>query len=259
MDSDVQSNNKYPKSVNGIQCIGPCYVAGSTMIHPITLEEIILPYDNFCPVDTNIITDKKTGEKIIDTFDFCNTPTVTQKNKKILDKELRIKILAPTFTFNSTYFLKIYYNIGSLEEGIEWLEHNSADPYKTKERVFNQIMLLYSDNMTIADHRIINFIRDIMLHNISIISKELSQYIDIREDKIVLTRPDTRQIIENGDSKQNLIRSYIKTKFLGDSEISKFFSKFIRYGSEYLKKAQLSNILVESMIDYIVKRIESSF
>ena len=99
-----------------------------------------------------------------------------------------------------------------------------------------------------------------MIQNISTIFSQISKYIDISDDKIVLTRPDeSRQANTFDRSKYNLIKSYIKTRFLGDSEISKFVSKFVRYGSEHLKKTNLSQILVESMIDYIIKRVESSF
>lgn len=258
MDSDEQSNIKYPKSVNNVQCIGPCYAAGSTIIHPVTLEEISLPNSNFCPVDTIIITNPETGEKVVDTIDFCYMPTITQKDKHMLDQEIRKKLLAPTFKFSTTYFLKIYYDIGSLEEGIEWLDNNVMIPFRTRERVFNQMMTLYGDNMSIADHRIINFVRELMIRNIISISQKVSQYIDIRDDKIVLTSPDPNRDIGQNKSKVNLINSYIKTKFLGDSEIGRFVSKFVRYGSEQIKQPNLSQALVERMIEYIIKRIEAS-
>lgn len=258
MNPESDIDIKYPKSVNNVQCIGPCYSAGSTIIHPVTLEEISLPNSNFCPVDTIIVTNPETGEKIIDTIDFCYMPTITQKDKPILNEEIRKKLLAPTFKFSTTYFLKIYYNIGSLEEGITWIDNNTMSPYRTRERIFNQMMLLYGDNLSIADHRLVKFIREIMIINISEIFKHISKFIDIRDDKIILIRPENRQTIDLDRSKINLINSYIKTKFLGDSEISRFVSKFIRYGSEHLKRANLSHVLVESMIDYIIKRIESS-
>ena len=176
----------------------------------------------------------------------------------MLDQEIRKKLLAPTFKFSTTYFLKIYYDIGSLEEGIEWLDNNVMIPFRTRERVFNQMMTLYGDNMSIADHRIISFVRELMVRNITSISQKVSQYIDIRDDKIVLTSPDPNRDIGQDKSKVNLINSYIKTKFLGDSEIGRFVSKFVRYGSEQIKKPNLSQALVERMIEYIIKRIEAS-
>jgi hypothetical protein len=258
MDSNINNTIKHPKSINNIQCIGPCYEAGSVIIHPVTLEEITNPDKNFCPVDNVFITNPKTGERMIEVIDFCYMPTISQKDKMALNDDLRKKLLAPTFKFNSSYFLKIYYNIGSLEEGVEWLEKNSISPFKTRERVFNQIMFVHGDNLSIADHRIVKFIRDIMIYNLPSIFREVSKYIDIRDDKIVLTSPEKRQNVELNKSKISLINSYIKTKFLGESEIGRFVSKFVRYGSEHLKKPDLSTTLVESTIDYIVKRIEAS-
>jgi hypothetical protein len=258
MDSEINNTIKHPKSINNIQCIGPCYEAGSVIIHPVTLEEITNPVNNFCPVDNVFITNPKTGEKMIEVIDFCYMPTISHKDKSILNDDLRKKLLAPTFKFNSSYFLKIYYNIGSLEEGVEWLEKNDISPFKTKERVFNQIMLVHGDNLSIADHRIVKFIRDIMIYNLQSIFRAVAKYIDIRDDKIVLTSPEQKQNEDLDKSKIGLINSYIKTRFLGESEIGRFVSKFVRYGSEHLKKPNLSVILVDSMADYIVKRIETS-
>jgi hypothetical protein len=170
---------------------------------------------------------------------------------------LRQQLIAPTFKFSTNHFLRIYYNIGSLEEGIEWLEKNETSPYRTKERVFNQLMMLYGDNLSIADHRMVKFIREIMIYNLPLIFRAVSKYIEIRDDKIVLTLPENRQHEEGKVNKSQiaLINSYVKTKFLGESEIGRFISKFLRYGVEYLKKPNFSKILVDNMIDYIIQRI----
>ena len=253
---DVGQNLKYPKSINNVQCIGPCYEAGSTIIHPVTLDEITNPNNHFCPVDRIILTNSETGERMVDTIDFCYVPTVKQQSSQLTD-ELKHKLIAPTFVFDTNYFLKIYYDIGSLEDGIAWLDKNSSIPYKTKERIFNQTMVAYGDNLSIADHRLVIFIREIMVHNIQKIYAKVSKYIDTKDGKIVLIPNSANVIVDN--PKEKLITSYIKSKFLGDSEISRFVSKFLRYGSEHLKTRNLSELLVKSMIDYIEKRIESSF
>jgi hypothetical protein len=53
-----------------------------------------------------------------------------------------------------------------------------------------------------------------------------------------------------------LIRSYIKDKFLGSNNIHQFMSKIIRYYKEDLTDRYISELLVNYMIEYIIKRIK---
>jgi hypothetical protein len=260
---DEDNQIKYPKSINNIQCIGPCYEANSIIIHPITLDEFTNDR-NFCPTDSYVINSKK-GEKNIDHTDLCYMPTVSQKDISKVNDMLRQQLIAPTFKFSSNYFLRIYYDIGSLEDGIDWLDKNKESPYRTRERVFNQIMILHGDNLNIVDHRTVNFIRDVMIHNSSQIFKGVYRFIDVDNKKIVLINPDNSNMDNSKDNDSNnkmtkdnigLITSYIKTKFLGESEISRFISKFLRYKPEYMNKPYFSRLIVKNMIEYITRKIE---
>ena len=74
---------KYPKSMNNIQCIGPCYKAGTVIIHPSTLDEITSNV-NFCPIDTTVIHDPTTGERSIEHISACYMPTTMQYDMNMI-------------------------------------------------------------------------------------------------------------------------------------------------------------------------------
>jgi hypothetical protein len=256
MTETNDENNKYPKSINNMQCIGPCYEGDSSIIHPSTLDEL-KHNKNFCPVDVFVDIDKVTGEKTIIQADNCYIPTVTKNDTSKITDMLGQQLISPTFKFSTNYFLRIYYNIGSLEDGIEWLDKNKDSPYRTLERVFNQIMILYGDNLSVVDHKTLDFINKIMLFNLPKIFKAIVKYIEIKDNKITLILPNARKTSYMLDKTHiNIITSYIKEKFLGKSDVSKFVSKFIRYNPNEINKKKLSKILVKYMIDYIIKRIK---
>lgn len=105
----------YPKSINGKQCIGPCYFKGTNMSHPVSLDEIVDATHDFCPVNPYIHVDSKTGKRKIVDFATCYPPTA---RKEHIDE---INLLSPLITFDSEYFIKTYYKLFSLDDILHWL------------------------------------------------------------------------------------------------------------------------------------------
>jgi hypothetical protein len=242
-DSISKIKEKYPISVNAQQCIGPCYYSNTRIIHPLTLDEIAEVDHNFCPVNTFIYTDPKSGKSKLSNIDLCYVPTSRETR---MDDLLRENVIAPQFIFSSEYFVKIYYRINNLEDLLKWLDENRMAPYRTKERVFNNSMVAYGEHLNIVDQRLVQFVNDIMLENLPKIYRHIKKYIAIENDKIKLVDPETI----------NEIRNYIKEKFLGSDNIHQFMSKFIRYYKEDISDRHISYLLVDHMIDYITKRIK---
>lgn len=249
--------SNYPISVNGQQCVGPCYFSGTKIIHPITLDEISGVHQNFCPVNNFIYINPQTGKQTIASYDKCYIPTAKET---IIDEGLREYLMSPLFKFSSDYFIKIYYKIFSLDDLLKWLENNPNDPFKTKERVFNNGMIVYGSQINIIDHRLAKFVDDIMTINLPKIYKGIKTYIKITNDKIQLVyKPKTIIDVTHTKEEIALIRNYIKQQFLGMDNVHNFMTKFIRYYKDVLKEKDLSNKLVDHMIDYIIKKIEASF
>jgi hypothetical protein len=248
----------YPISVNNQHCVGPCYYSNTKIVHPITLDEIKDVEHNFCPVNAFVYVDPITKTSTLSTIDKCYVPT---ENKTEMNDFLRDTVLTPQFHFSSDYFVKIYYKIYNIEDLLRWIDTHNEDPYKTRERVFNNGMAVYGNQITIIDHRIVKFLNEIMINYLPKIYHSIIQYIFIQGDEITLIDPDKNKSIKQ-DSSENIrlhliiIRNYIKERFLGIDNIQQFMSKFIRYYNEEITNNNISNILVNHMIDYIIKRIK---
>lgn len=262
MSTIPNENNKYPISKNGYQCIGPCHAPNTYIIHPNTLDIYISTEQNSCPINSTLYsTHNNPDEKKILHMDVCHDPSILQ-NSLISDIGVTSAqhITTPSLTLGPALFLRNYYDIRSFEEGVDWLDRNMFIPYRTRERVFNQLMIKYGDDFSVADHRIVAFIRDIMLHNLSVIFEGIGKYINIQGDKIVITIPKDGDIKPKLNKKQiHLVELYIKTKFIGESEVNHFISKFLRYKPEDMNKPRFSKIIVHEMIKHVIDRITLTY
>lgn len=248
---DGNRESKYPKSVSGEQCIGPCYEGNRIITHPITLDVLTDP-KNFCPTNPFLKIDPVTNQRNILNYDRCYIPT-QQNNSGTIDLDAQRQLMAPVFKFDSNYFLKVYYNIASFEDTVEWIDKNRNTPYRTTERVFNQTMLLHGDSFSIVDHRLVKYIDYVMNYNMPLIIRDTIGYISVENGDVVLTSPSNKTSYDKEDA--DIIADYIRAKFMGDSNISKFLSKFLRYNFKDLKSPEFTNLLVQRMIEYIQARI----
>lgn len=250
----------YPISLNSQQCVGPCYYSNTKIIHPITLDEIKDVKHSFCPVNTFVYTDPRTKENELFIIDRCAVPTA---HETLMDDMLRSNVIVPEFSFSSNYFVKVYYKISNLEDLLNWLDHHKTDPFKTKERVFNNSMVVYGDQLNIIDHRIVQFVNDLMIEYLPKLYRHLNKYISVKNNSVVLIEPNFSSDIDENKLDNNkldkkhiaLVRTYIKEKFLGSDNINQFMSKMIRYYKEDITDRYISHILVDHMIEYIIKRI----
>jgi hypothetical protein len=299
---------KYPLSINNQQCLTPCYYKNTTVIHPHTLDAVRNIDHSFCPVSAFTMRDPVTKQYSIHTVDRCIAPTARETR---VDELFSESIIVPHFNFSSDFFVKVYYGILSLDDLLMWLDSHKNDPYRTKERVFNNGMIVYGEQLTIIDHRIVHHVNDIMMEKLPKIYKHLKKYITIVDDKIILIDPDNSDNSNNfnknssndfnknssNDFNKNssnvfnknssnvfnknisdkytnkytnkyindfnnlnesvsLIRSYIKSKFLGTDNVTQFMSKFVRYYKAEITERDLSKTLVDNMIEYCIKRIK---
>ena len=109
---------KYPVSKKGHQCVGPCYYPGTGFTHPLYLTYI--KHNNKPHCATNAYSVPGEEDKFIS--DVCLIPTHNEHSKD----DLSLLILSPLVEFNEDYFLKIYYEIYSLEDAINWINSSLA-------------------------------------------------------------------------------------------------------------------------------------
>lgn len=245
---------QYPKTINGKQCIGPCYPKGTLFANPQTLTLHVGETSNVCPINPYIWYDPLSGKKYEHETERCEKPTVVDTGEiGSLD------FIFPTIEFSSDYFIKKYYDIMSLEELIKWLDMADEKPYDTKIRVFDNGIYCFGKEMNIVDYRIVKYVGEIFEHNIPKIYKNIRKYIMITDQNVTLIDPVDRtdKVDELSDDIDTikLIRGYIRSSFLGNDNVHDFLSKFIRYYKSEFDKKNISGILVDHMIDYITKKI----
>ena len=240
-------NEKYPISKNKFQCRGPCYYPGTSITHPQTLSQITYK-EPFCPIDQQIIDDE------IIYLDKCEPPT----NDKMTHFEyIENQMLNPIFEFSPQYFTKIIYKILSLEDFLTWLDENKSLPFRSKERVFNNGVYVFYNDISVIDARLVDFIMEILSENIVIIYRSLEKYIEIKNKNITLAKNQINR--SNSDKKVFKIKmNYLKKKLLTKENIENFLAKFIKFYKDKMKNINLSNHIVFLVTEYIKKKINST-
>jgi hypothetical protein len=239
--------NIYKKSVNGNDCIGPCYKKNTLYYHPITLYPIIVQDTNTCPIKRKY--DNKKNRTIY--HDTCLFP---QENAKNIDEE---NIVISNMIFDYSVFIKIYYNIHTVEELYNWL-NNTEGLYITKKRVFETGINVFNDEINIIDDKLVNIIVYIFKENMDYMYPYIRPYLKIQNDNVFLTEKDTKYKNDSDiDIKTcDILKKYIEDTFISTEEVHKFMVKIIKYKNNILKEEELVKILMEYFVEYIIKKIE---
>lgn len=247
----IFDNDNVQYSVNNRKCIGPCSAPGVQYVHPITLDIIQDEKYTTCPTAPYNIVDEN-GENVTMYHDICSSGFGKEKHASHFSN-----YVTPQIDFDPKYFLKTYYGLTSFDEGLDWIDGNEELNYITKERVFDMLMIVYGKELNVADHRFLNHIQGIMMHNIDTITDAVGKYISIDSNDNI-TYIDNNSDIDTDNNKK--VSEFIKKSMLNDDEIAKFNSKIIRYHGDTLYNVEyVSHSLVEYMIDYIIKRIKITY
>ena len=242
---------KYPKSKNNFQCIGPCYQPGTWIVHPLTLEYIRDINHPFCPVKEWEYIDPD-GKKIIRTTDICYHPT---ESKDLSGKEFEMNILTPNIDFNDKQFLKIFYDIHSFEDAINWIDNKKYSPPLTRLRIMDCAWNAYGKNINIIDHRLVDFYIEIAKKKwMPDIYKQLNKYIHINNGKIMFGNPEDNELSPKDDiiSRTN----FLIDRFINNDEMYKFLIRYLKH-----RKEDWDNIVSHStkikgdLIKYIENKI----
>lgn len=244
---------KYPKSKHNFQCLGPCYYPSTMIVHPTQLDIVSDFGHPFCPVEEWKSRDPKTGKELNVSTDTCLNPT---ESKNIINKELEMNILTPYIDFTADQFLKIYYNIYSFKDGIDWLEENKDIPFLTKERVINALLYAYGQQLDIFDQRFTNFfIEYVKKTGIRNIYNKINKYIGIENGEIYLENKNLNKLESNEKCVERI--NYIVTKFLNVDDIAKFLMRYLNNNkNDWLDMRDHLNNMILKYIDYIINKIE---
>jgi hypothetical protein len=250
MEQFIKST-KYPKSISGKQCLGPCYKKNTKILHP-TYLNVVTNKDNFCPTNRNETTIN--GKKVIVYTDVCN-----DVNVKEIDKTNSYDLLFPYVDFNPELFLNIFYNINNFGEVIEWINNNKYQPIDSKERVLNLGYDSFKekiDIIEISDNRIIDFIYDLFSNKyFNKIIIPLFEYIDVTDKYTKFGLNDKKDTNETIIIKTN----YIKKNILNLNNISNFIKAFFNKKIELNVNNTYSSLMVDGFIKYIINDIKQKF
>jgi hypothetical protein len=245
---------KYPKSKHNFQCLGPCYHPDTMVVHPTQLEIVTDHIAPFCPVEEWDHGDAKTGQIMKEITDVCFNPT---EKKSINNKELELNILTPYIDFNSEQFLKIYYNIFSFEDSIDWIDRNKYVSIRTRMRVINSALKTFGENIDLFDNRFTDFfIEFIKKKEIIKLYNEIHKYIGVNDDSKTINLIDqSLNSLNKNDMCVERINYTIKS-FLDKDDVTKFLLRYFKH-----RKSLWNDILVHldnmciDFIDYVLNKI----
>jgi len=235
-------NKKYPKSKHGQSCVGPCYYPGTYSVHPLYLKQI-KANTAYCPTVTYTDSDDK-SPKILDE---CNVPTHTENQQPV-----NMNSLSPIIEFNNDLFLRVYYDIYSLEDAVKWISDNNYMPISNLNRILNLALKVHGKNIEIVDNRIIDYVHKIFKHNIETIVDKALKYVEVTNKEVKLVKSPSNP---NEDTDKKI--KYIETVFLNSDILYKFIIRYVN-----ARKTEWDNIdnhvsrMINDFADYIEKKIK---
>ena len=250
-------NKKYSKSLNGYQCVGPCYKKNSKIIHPIYFNVVQNTKDDFCPTNEWVYKNN-TGNIQRFYIDKCNMDN--NKYQNFYD------LLYPYTNFDELVFLDSFYNINDLNQTFEWIENNKNLSINTKQRIFDLSLKAFKNNFDIFnfnDTRLVDFIIELIKNKyFDSFSIEFFKYIIIKNETVSIEMNENykydKETNESIIIKQNFILKYILTIENITNFINIYFRKpesndeleIIKYPSE---------ILIDKLILFIIGNIKKTF
>ena len=244
----------YPKSINNIQCVGPCYKKNTKVLHPIYLNVVTNNEANFfCPtIERTQITN---GKKYSVYVDECNEINYNKKNVNVNSK---FELLFPYIDFNPIIFLNLFYNINNFGDVMDWINNNKYLPLDNKERVFNLGLDAFIKNIEIIeiiDNRVIDFLYDLFLNKyLNKIVLPIFTYITIDDKYTQIKYTQEKETNETIIIKTN----YIKKNIITHDNIINFIKYFINKNIESDITNTYINLIVNSFSGYITDLIKKN-
>jgi len=251
------SHNKiYPKSVNGYQCVGPCYKKNNKIIHPIYFNVVQNEKQDFCPTNEWIFKHKSGNLQRFYT-DKCNN------NNDIINNN---DLLFPYTNFDELVFLDSFYDINNFGQTLEWIENNKNLSINSKQRIFDLSLKAFRNKFDIFnfnDTRLVDFLIELIKKKfLHIFSMEFFKYIMIEKDDVILQQnKNYKYDDETNESiiiKQNFILKYIVTIENITNFINIYFRKFEDYDNLEIINYP-SEILMNKLILFLIGNIKKTF
>lgn len=223
----------YQKSITGKECITPCNLPNTPIIHPQTLKRQTDKKNPFCAVKVD-----KPGDPQIEQ---CEGP----------EYDFFIGIGKKTY-LNCNNFLKFYYNVSSFNDGVEWVTKNSYKSIDTRLRVINCSWKIYGyEGVIITDDLVKFYITVGKQLWIKPLYNSFAKYVDIKNGKGFFSKTATKP---NRKKKVETI-NFLVEKLLNKSFMYKFLEYFAKTYKTFHKKVSglvnFDNILLDHFVDFV--------
>jgi hypothetical protein len=169
----INSNiNKQIKSVNNLNCIGPCYPPGIVFYNPLTMSSQVNYKNPSCPIKPKIIT--VDDKKIIREVDTCKSEDINNNYAEfdIFNDFFQIAV-------NDNMFLSQIYNINNIKDTVHFITNNfDSLPIYSQKRLLISIFEVY--------YKYIEFPKKIFIEKLKNVLEVIFQIKNIQEKKIIL-------------------------------------------------------------------------
>jgi hypothetical protein len=188
------------------------------------------------------------GKTNPDTYDECAAPT----HKKNEPSSVDMITLSSTIEFNDDSFLRMYYEIYSLEDAIKWITDRNYMPIASRNRILNTAFKVYGKQLEIVDNRIVDYLDNIFKNYIAIISKKILKYVGVENGEVTLVKS-----AENHTKYIDERIKYIENVFINKDTIYKFITQYFeKRHSEWNMIDNHISRMISDMSDYIEKKIK---
>lgn len=254
-------NKKYPKSINGYKCVGPCYGKNTSIIHPIYFNTIATNKNNyFCPTNEWFYKDKSNNIQRFQ-IDECK---IEDANKNDTSTNFVYEnLLIPYTNFDELSFLDTYYNINTFNNALDWVTENNTSPINTRQRIFDLAYEAFKNTFDIIDFndsRIIDFfINLIKIKYLDDFSMHFFKYIEINNGEIkIKNNTNYKSNTETQETliiKQNFILKYILTI----ENLTNFINNYFRKKQEEKNIDYPSETIINKFAIYLIGNIKKTF
>jgi hypothetical protein len=252
---DSKHYNNYPKSLQGYQCIGPCYKKNTKIIHPLYLNIITNDKDDyFCPTNEWIHKDNKGNLQRFYT-DKCNNDIT--KKRDIND------LLYPHTNFDELSFIDTFYNINNFSDALDWISENKSSPISTKQRIFDLSLQAFKDSFDIFnfnDTRIVDFLINLIKEKyLDTFSINFLKYIHIIKDEVIIKYD--KDYNYNNETKESIIikQNFIIKHILTIENMTSFINIYFTKKQETNTMEYPSEIIINKFILYLISNIKKTF
>lgn len=218
----------YSVSKHGRQCTSKCFQKEAHTVDPYTLNFIRSQSYNYCHTS-----------KYFDNVNLNFRYVDECVDEKTYDEDIRthkpsLSLITPPYLFSATSALKLFYNINSYSDFINYL---SADVLpSTKARIIDYSWIVYKSQFTVNDiliNSIIDIASNLWIYNIVNILLSTDKEINKSPDRMFNDFDKTKKYVQDNLITHSSVFKILE-KFLKKSDVINFISSLKYYYTDII-------------------------